>query len=501
MPQTIGNKTSYLQLEDRMARISAIDGACEMLHWDMSAIMPAGGYEARTEQLTALGAVSHNMMTAADMPDLLDGAEADTSLDSWQQINLKEIRHKWLKSTALSEELVEALTRASAACEEKWRAARPENDYASILPELSSLLKLVLEAGQAKADVLGLSLHDAMLDEFEPGGRVADIDAVFDDMADFLPGFIAEVLDHQSSLPPVIIPEGHFSIESQRALGEKFMKQIGFDFDHGRLDVSLHPFCGGVPDDVRITTRYDEKDFTSSLMGILHETGHSLYEQGLPKEWRQQPVGQSLGMSTHESQSLLIEMQVCRSAGFLAYAAPIMREAMNGRGPAWETENLQRLYTTVKPDFIRVDADEVTYPAHVILRHRIEKAVIGGDLALTELPGAWNDGMQELLGVTPPNDTLGCLQDVHWFDGAWGYFPTYSLGAMTAAQLYTAAKQQDPTIESEITKGNFAPLLSWLRTNVHNKGRSVTPQGILQEATGKTLDASVFKNHLKSRYL
>jgi carboxypeptidase Taq len=494
-------KTPYQQLEDRMARLSAIDGACEMLHWDMSAIMPSGGFEARTEQLAALGAISHSMLTTADMPDLLDAAESDTSLTPWQQINLKEIRHNWLKSTALSEDIVEAITRASAACEEKWRTARPENDYKSILPELSALLDLTLEAGQAKADVLGLDLHDAMLDDYEPGGRVEDIDQVFDDLAIFLPDFIGQALEHQAGKPAIISPEGPFAIDKQRALGEKFMKTVGFDFNHGRLDVSLHPFCGGVPDDVRLTTRYDEDDFTSSLMGVLHETGHAMYERGLPIEWRTQPVGQSLGMSTHESQSLLIEMQVCRSAGFLGYAAPIMREAMNGSGPAWETDNLQRLYTKVKPDFIRVEADEVTYPAHIIVRHRIEKSVISKNLSLKDLPGAWNDGMKAILGITPPDDRLGCMQDVHWFDGAWGYFPTYTLGAMTAAQLYDAAKKHDSSIEDEIAKGNFTPLMEWLRVNVHSKGRSVTPQGILIEATGRPLDATIFKNHLKERYL
>jgi carboxypeptidase Taq len=496
-----GNKTPYQQLEDRMARISAISGACEMLHWDMSAMMPSGGYEARTEQLTALNAIAHNQLTAKDMPDLLDAADADTSLNSWQMTNLKEIRQTLLKATALSESLVEALTRASAACEEKWRAARPDNDYASILPELNTLLDLVRETGQAKADVLGLDLHDAMLDDFEPGGRVAEIDILFDDLSAFLPEFIGQVLEHQASKPVPIMPKGPFPIEKQQTLGKHFMKTLGFDFDHGRLDVSLHPFCGGVPDDVRITTRYDEEDFTSALMGILHETGHALYERGLPKEWRTQPVGQSLGMSTHESQSLLIEMQVCRSAAFLEYASPIMKETMGGSGPMWETDNLLRLYSNVKPDFIRVDADEVTYPAHVILRHRIEKSVISGNLLLQDLPGAWNDGMEELLGITPPDDRLGCLQDVHWYDGAWGYFPTYTLGAMTAAQLYHAAKQQDSSIEAEISKGNFAPLLTWLRKNVHSKGRSVTPQGILIEATGAPLNAEIFKNHLKTRYL
>lgn len=495
------SETPYQQLETRMARINALTQATEVLYWDMAAMMPDGGGAARADQLATLNSVGHAMLVAPEIPDLLDAAEADTGLDSWQQANLKEIRHRWLKATALNEELVEALTRASAKCEAKWREARPESDFKSLLPELTDLFALIREAGEAKAGILGLELYDAMLDDYEPGARSADIDAVFDDLADFLPAFTQQVMERQAGQPEILFPEGPFPIETQRSLAEKLMRKIGFDFDYGRLDVSLHPFCGGVPDDVRITTRYDEGDFTSSLMGVLHETGHALYERGLPAEWRSQPVGQSLGMSTHESQSLLIEMQVCRSEAFLSFAAPLMRDAFGGSGPAWELDNLHRLYTRVEPGFIRVDADEVTYPAHIILRYRLEKAILAGDLALADLPGAWNDGMEQLLGIIPPDDGLGCLQDVHWYDGAWGYFPTYSLGAMTAAQLYDAARKDIAGLEQSIQKGDFAPLLAWLNDHVHAKGRSVSPTKLLEQATGHPLDATVFKQHLKDRYL
>ena len=501
MPTTAVTVTPYQQLEARMARLNALQQATEVLYWDMAAMMPAGGGEARAEQLATLNTVGHTLLMAPEMPDLLDAAEADTGLDPWQQANLREIRHQWLTATALSEDLVEALTRASTTCEAKWREARPAADFKAVLPALTDLFALVRETGEAKEGVLNMGLYDALLDAYEPGGRSAEIDVVFDELADFLPDFISQALDRQARQPAAMSPEGPFPIEQQRALAEQLMTKIGFDFNHGRLDISLHPFCGGVPDDVRITTRYDEADFTSSLMGVLHETGHALYERGLPEQWRSQPVGQSLGMSTHESQSLLIEMQVCRSAAFLTFAAPLMREAFGGAGPTWELDNLKRLYTRVEPGFIRVDADEVTYPAHVILRYRLEKAMLTDDLALADLPGAWNDGMKELLGIIPPDDRLGCLQDLHWYDGAWGYFPTYTLGAMTAAQLYDAAKSSVSGLEQSIQEGDFSPLLAWLRDNVHGKGRSVGPNDILQQATGRPLDAAVFKQHLKQRYL
>ena len=296
------------------------------------------------------------------------------------------------------------------------------------------------------------------------------------------------------------MPEGPFDSSKQRQLGLKLMTALGFDFNHGRLDVSLHPFCGGTPDDVRITTRFDENDFSSAIMGVLHETGHALYERGLPEQWRYQPVGEALGMATHESQSLLIEMQMSRSRPFLEFAAPLMRDAFDGSGPLWDTESLYSNLIRVEPGCIRVDADEVTYPLHVILRYRLEKQMITGDLPLADLPTAWNDAMESLLGIRPPSDREGCLQDIHWYDGAWGYFPTYTLGAMTAAQLYRAAMENEPAIASGIPKGNFAPLTKWLGKNVHSLGSSISADALVEKACGRPLDASAFIDHLKSRY-
>ena len=236
-------------------------------------------------------------------------------------------------------------------------------------------------------------------------------------------------------------------------------------------------------------------------MGVLHETGHALYEMGLPQDWRSQPVGDARGMSLHESQSLLFEMQVCRSQEFLTYAAPIMADAFDGEGPAWSADNLSRLYSHVEPGFIRVDADEVTYPAHVFLRYRLERALIEGDMEAADIPTAWNDSMRRILGITPPSDREGCLQDIHWYDGAWGYFPTYTLGAMMAAQIFDAARTAEPDILPSIAKGDFQPLLKWLRKNVHGHASKFETPELLENATGRPLDAETFKTHLKRRYL
>ena len=498
--------SAYAQLEERFRRLGALREAAGLLHWDMATMMPKGGADARGEQLAALQVACHELIAAPDLAAMLGEAEgAAEDLGPWQQANLREMRRAWRHATALEADLVAALARAAQKSEMAWREARPANDFKATLGPLGALLALVREAAAAKAEALGCAPYEALLDEWEPGGSVARIDQVFESYAAFLPDFLARVLERQARQGARPTFPGPFAREAQEALGRRLMTAIGFDFDHGRLDVSLHPFCGGVPDDVRITTRYDEADFTSALMAVLHETGHAMYERGLPADWRLQPVGQARGMSLHESQSLLIEMQACRSAEFLAFAAPLIAEAFDheagGNGSTWQAESLVGHYHRVERGLIRVDADEVTYPAHVILRYRLEQAMLSDHLPLADLPGAWNDEMAQLLGVTPPDDTDGCLQDIHWYDGAWGYFPTYTLGAMTAAQLYDAALRAEPGIPDALTRGEFAPLMGWLRTQVHEQGSLMSGEEMLVQATGRPLDPEVFKRHLAARYL
>ena len=492
--------SAYQELEKRFKRMAALGEAAGMLHWDMSVLMPSGGTASRVEQLSALKLTTHEMKTDPRLAELLDEAEADAPAESWQAANLREMRRSWIHANAVDADLVDAATRACSACEMVWREARPANDYARVLPYLEEVLNLSRQEAAAKAAALGRSPYEALLDQYEPDGSTARIDALFADLSAFLPDFLETALSRQAARGVGKLPEGPFPAEKQRGLGERLMRTLGFDFEAGRLDVSLHPFCGGVPGDVRITTRYTEDDFTQSLMGVLHETGHALYEMGLPDDWRYQPVGAARGMALHESQSLLIEMQACRSREYLEFAAPLMRETFDGAGPVWEADNLYRLYTRVDRSFVRVDADEVTYPAHVILRYRLESALIAGDLKLADLPGAWNDGMEELLGIRPPEDRLGCLQDIHWYDGAWGYFPTYTMGAMAAAQLFAAAKEARPEIPEGISKGDFAPLVGWMRENLHSKASSGSTDELMQAATGRPLGTEAFKAHLQARY-
>ena len=489
--------SAYAALEARFRRLGLLGGAASMLHWDWATMMPPGGAEPRAAQLAELALIRHETLTDSRVCDLLDEAEGET-LDAWQRANLARMWHRWREAAALPGDLVQALSEASSHCEMVWREARPANDFEGFAEAFAPLLALVREKAAALGEALDCAPYDGLIESYEPGLRSATIDPLFDDLAGFLPAFLGRVREKQAgseALPPVGAP-----VAAQQALARRLMAALGFDFEHGRLDVSLHPFCGGSAGDIRITTRYDEADALSGLMGVLHETGHALYEAGLPEAWRYQPVGQAGGMALHESQSLLIEMQACRSRHFMRFLAPLLGEHLNG-GESADAEALYRRAIRVEPGYIRVDADEVTYPAHVMLRYRLERALIVGDLGVDEIPGAWAEIHEALLGLRPENDTLGCLQDIHWSVGEIGYFPSYTIGALMAAQFFDAAARDEPDVWPAIGRGDFAPLLGWLSANVHGLGSRYQGPVLLERATGAPLGTAVFKAHLQRRYL
>jgi len=501
---TLAESPAYAALTDRFRRIALVGDALGILGWDQATLMPEGSAGGRAEQIAALSVLCHELLVAGDVRDNLDAAGEmldEAGEESWEAATLREMSRAYLNAAAVPGDLVESAARASAVCEVQWRQARADNDFASLVPALEEVIGLVKQIGLARSEALSLSFYDALLDEYEAGTTVAKLDPLFGQLATDLPNLVNEVIEHQATRPEPALPPGPFPIARQRELAAELMQILGFSFDSGRLDISHHPFCGGAAGDVRITTRYSEENFTESLMGVLHETGHALYEAGLPEAWRYQPVGQALGMAIHESQSLLVEMQVSRSRPFLQFALPRMQAAFGGEGPAWNVENFYRLYTRVERGLIRVDADEVTYPLHVVLRYRLERALLSGDLPLGDLPGAWNDGMRDLLGVVPPDDASGCLQDVHWPSGAFGYFPTYTLGAMAAAQLYAAARAAMPGLEEDIAAGRLSGLVSWLREKVHQRGAYRPAADLLIEVTGQPLDFLIFLDHLQTRYL
>jgi carboxypeptidase Taq len=323
---------------------------------------------------------------------------------------------------------------------------------------------------------------------------------VFGDVRQWLPGLIRKVVARQAA-EPVIRPQGPFPVAAQRALCERVIRLLGFDFEAGRLDVSAHPFCGGVPEDVRMTTRFREDDFLGALMGTIHETGHGRYEQNRPRQWLGQPVSEARSMALHESQSLSFEMQLGSHPGVVAHLAPLLREAF-GEQPAFEPGNLARLLTRVVPGLIRVDADEVTYPAHVILRYEIERPLVEGDIEPEDIPALWDAKMSELLGLdTRGNFKDGPLQDVHWPEGLIGYFPCYSLGAMYAAQWFSAMRRQHADLDERIARGDFGVVFDWLSENIWSQGSRWTTDELALRASGEVLNPAHFRAHLERRYL
>ena len=493
---------AYKELVARNKRTSALANAMGILHWDQQTMMPDGAAPARASVLAEMSVMMHELETGSELAELLTAAEADAGhLDNWQQANLREMRHQFVHANAMPADLVEKIVVAESESEMAWRQAREKDDFASLVPKLDVLFQLKREEADIKAGVMGVTPYEAMLDQFDPGRREVQVDRLFDDLERFLPDFVQEVTASQAASRQPVLPRGPFPVERQQELSHAVMEIFGFPFDRGRLDTAHHPFSGGADGDVRITTRYHEDDFMKSLMAVIHETGHALYEDGRPTEWLGQPVGNSRGMTLHESQSLLLEMQLARSEEFIRFLAPVIKRTLGGEGPAWEADNILRIYRRVEPGLIRVFADEVTYPLHVILRYKLEKAILAGDVSTRDLPGSWNDLMEKLVGVRPKDDRDGVMQDVHWPAGIFGYFPTYSLGAMAAAQIFAAANRDNADILPGLGRGDVKPLFSWLDQHIRSKGCLLLPDELIETATGSGLDTAAYKASITARYL
>lgn len=467
--------------------------------WDQAANMPPKGNDARSAALAELAALMHRLRTDAGVAAQIEGAQQEP-LDDLQRANLREIQRDWREANALPEALVERRQLATSRCEHAWRGQRPANDWAGFVANFRPVLEVAREEAKLLSAQTGLGLYDALMDRFEPGMRCATVDRLFGDLRQWLPGLVTRVVQRQAG-EPVLRPVGPFARERQRVLCERVMRLLGFDFDAGRLDTSTHPFSGGVPEDVRLTTRYRDDDFVQSLMGTIHETGHGRYEQGRPRASLGQPVSLARSMAIHESQSLAFEMQLGRHPAFVRRLVPLLVEAF-GDQPAFEPGNLARLFTRVAPGAIRVDADELTYPAHVILRYEIERALIEGSIEADDIPALWNQKASELLGLDlRGNFKDGPLQDVHWPEGLFGYFPCYTLGAMYAAQWFAAMRRALPDLDARIADGDLAPLFGWLEAQIWSQGSRWTTDELALRASGETLNPAHFKAHLYARYL
>jgi len=489
----------YDALTRTWSRLYRLGHLQSIASWDQAANMPPKGNEARGQALAEIAMLMHGMRTEPGLESALQRAHEEPLTDT-QRANLREIERDWFRANALPAQLVERRALVTSHCEHAWRTQRQANDWAGFAVNLKQVLEVGREEAKYLSERSGLSLYDALVNKYEPGMRSATLDRIFGDVKQWLPGLVQRIADKQSR-EPVIAAVGPFDRAAQRQLCEQAMRLLGFDFDGGRLDVSSHPFSGGAPEDVRLTTRFRDDEFVQSLMSTIHETGHGCYEQNLPRELLGQPVAEARSMGIHESQSLSFEMQIARHGGFVAQIAPLVRTAFGGQ-PAFETVNLQRLLTRVKPGFIRVDADEVTYPAHVILRYEIERGLIEGRYEVDDIPALWDEKMMSLLGIdTRGNFRNGPMQDVHWSIGEFGYFACYSLGAMYAAQWFAAMRRAMPTLDADIAAGNLAPIFAWLRENIWLQACRWTTDDLAVRASGETLNPAHFKAHLEQRYL
>jgi carboxypeptidase Taq len=493
--QTYGNLCKHIRQSSQLAAIEAV------LDWDERCMMPVAGAENRAEQIMLLSGILHDRLTDPKIGQWLDeikGGPLNHDRHDDFGATLYHIRRNYEKRTKLPKELVEELAHTAAIGQHVWQEARAKDDFASFAPILTKMVGLK----QQQADALGFAetRYDALLDDFEPGELTSRVTQVLGALRDELVPLVAQVREGGRT-PDMSVLQRRFPIETQRSFGRAAAEKIGFDFQRGRLDVTAHPFCTGLgPNDCRITTRYDEHFFNAGFFGILHEAGHGIYDQGLRSEQYGLPMGEAVSMGIHESQSRLWEILVGRS---LPYWKNTYASARAAFPEALRDVTLGRFFfaiNDVRPSLIRVEADEFTYNLHILIRFELEQALISGDLAVADLPGAWREKYQQYLGIECPNDADGVLQDIHWSAGLFGYFPSYSLGNLYASQFFEAADQELGALERRLEKGQFDLLKKWLTHKIHRQGQRYSSSELCERVTGKALSHEPLMRHLREKY-
>lgn len=488
-----------MKAEDRLYElwggIRDLQGAIFTLEWDQETHMPPGGLEARGQALATLTGLRHRLLTAPELSDVLTTCAEAAEPGSVLEAQVRTARREVDRAVKVPEELEKELARAQSTGLAAWRQAREQDDHALFADALARMVEL--KRRQALALAPAGTAYDALLDDYEPGMTEAQLTPLFEqyrvDLAALVSKYIGETEKQIDESPA----HGRFPEARQLAFGRHVAEAVGYRFEDGRLDLSTHPFCIGIArGDVRMTWRYQEDDFRPAFFGVLHETGHALYEQGLPEEHDRTPLAQDAGTGVHESQSRLWENHVGRSRGFWRWALPRFRETFPEAHPG-DLNQLWPTFHVVRPSLIRVEADEVTYGLHVIVRYELERALFAGELEAADLRDAWNDRYEDLLGLRPEHDQDGVLQDIHWAMGLFGYFPTYALGSMMAAQLYEAAAEELGDLEGQFAEGEFAPLLGWLRKNVHRHGARYTAPELMKRVTGEPPTSAPLLRHLR----
>ena len=485
---------AYEQLLKRVRECGLVRSSAGILGWDQETYMPSGGVEYRGAQLAVLSRIAHESFTDQATGDALAECESDDDLTSDPQsveaVNIREIRRTYNRATCLPPELVEEEAALSSSAMHCWADARKASDFSMFQSSLEQVLDLL----KRKADCYGWDTDsepwDALAEDYEPGCRAADIEAVFTPLRQELQSLLDDLMGSSKS-PSNAFNEVKVPIEKQKQFVERVAAQLGFDFERGRLDISTHPFCGGSHcNDVRMTTRFHENNVNDALGSTMHETGHGLYEQGLLEAHIGTPMGNSISLGIHESQSRLWENQVGRSQSFWKWCYPMMKDVLGDSVASLSFDDVYGGANIVRPDFIRVEADEATYNMHIMIRFELERLLMRGDLGVADIPEAWNAKYRDYLGIEVPNDAKGCLQDVHWSMCSMGYFPTYTLGNLYSAQFFEKALADMPDLYAQFEKGEFSSLLEWLRTNIHHQGQRYPAADLCVHVTGRPLESA-----------
>lgn len=486
----------YQSLLDRNREVGLLHSTASLLSWDQQTYMPARAVDHRAEQLSYLSGKAHALFTAPEVGGWIAACE-DLALEGDPGANVRQWRRDYDRATRLPGELVEEVERTRVLGNEAWMQARRASDFASYAPHLDKMFAL----NRQMADRWGYeeSPYDALLEGYETGARASELGALFEGLRPELSALLGPAAERSARFPADLLAE-HYPVERQKAFNREVAAAIGFDFEAGTIDTTAHPFCSGVgPGDCRLTTRYDEGNFLVSFYGVMHEAGHGMYEQGLDQAAFGTPVGTAASLGIHESQSRLWENQVGRARSFWEHWLPRAAHyfpTLAARTP----EEMFAAVNRVQPSFIRVEADQVTYDLHIMLRFELERKILTREIAIADVPAAWNEAFAKSFGLTVPDDARGCLQDVHWSEGLIGYFPTYTLGNLNAAQLFRRALAELPELDAGLAAGGYGPLLGWLRAKIHQPGQRLLPRELMTAATGEPTDAKYHLAALREKF-
>jgi carboxypeptidase Taq len=491
----------YQELVRRGKEVAIIGSCAGLLGWDERTYMPRGGASSRAEQMAYMAGLAHQKSTDPKIGEILSELEKSPLMKdefSDSAVNIRETRHDYDKIVKIPQKLVEEISHTTTMAQGIWVQARAESNYPKFLPWLEKVIKLELEL----ANCLGYKkeAYDALLDNYEPGATYESIGKAFADLRKELVPLVAAI-KNSSRKPDLSIIERNYPVDRQALFGQSGAIAIGLNFQAGRLDITTHPFCSGIaPGDTRITTRYNPNHLGQAFFGILHESGHGIYDQGLDSAHYGMPRGESVSLGIHESQSRTWENQVGRGKPFWKHFFPRAQQMFPEALGSVNFDDFYFAINDVRPSLIRVEADEVTYNLHILLRFELEYALLKGDLLPKDLPGAWNEKFKQFFGIVPPNDAEGCLQDVHWSAGYIGYFPTYSLGNLYSAQFFAKAKEDIKDLDAQFAAGNYSELKSWLNKNIHTHGKRYRAEKLVQVVTGKPLSHQPLMTYLKAKY-